>query len=76
MMTRSIQPATRKFVKSKPLPLGLPLAAAAVGTVASLYFGKKYHVVFGIAWLALSVLHGIQHAGKMKHDAKSLAAVQ
>ena len=53
-------------------PLSLPMTAAAVGTVATLWCGKRYHVAFGIAWIALSVLHGIQHAGKMKRDAGCL----
>lgn len=54
----------------------LPLAAAAVGTVAALAFGKRYHVIFGVAWLALSMLHGIQHAGKLKRDAAALRPAQ
>lgn len=75
MMMYKAQPV-KKPTNFKTLPLGLPLAAAAVGTVAALAFGKRYHVIFGIAWLALSVLHGIQHAGKMKRDTAALLPAQ
>jgi len=52
--------------------LGLPLTAASVGTVATLFVGKKFHAGFGIAWTILSVLHGIQHKKKMKNDASRI----
>lgn len=75
MMMYKPQPI-KKPTNFKTLPLGLPLAVAAVGTVAALAFGKRYHVIFGAAWLALSVLHGIQHVGKMKRDASALFPAQ
>ena len=59
------KPTMQEFRK---IPLGLPLSAAAIGTVATLWYGKNLHAGFGIAWLALSLLHGVQHAGKMKLD--------
>lgn len=75
MMMYKPQPV-KKPTNFKTLPLGLPLAAAAVGTVAALAFGKRYHVIFGVVWLALSMLHGIQHAGKLKRDAAALRPAQ
>ena len=57
----------------KNLPLGLPMTVASVGTLATLWAGKKFHVGFGIAWAALSFLHGWQHHKKMQADACRLA---
>ncbi|MCI6607901.1 MAG: hypothetical protein MSB07_08975, partial [Mitsuokella jalaludinii] len=34
--------------------------------------GKKAHIAFGAFWGLLSILHGLQHAGKLEHDAKEL----
>lgn len=62
----NISPAFKKF------PLGLPLAALAVGTTASLLGDKRLHVGFGVAWLTVSLLHGAQHFGKLKKDASRL----
>jgi len=56
----------------KTLPLGLPLTVASVGTIATLWAGKNLHAGFGVAWAALSFLHGWQHHKKMKADAKRL----
>ncbi|SFT54587.1 hypothetical protein SAMN02910356_01039 [Selenomonas sp. GACV-9] len=53
----------------KNLPLGIPMTVASVGTLATLCAGKKFHVGFGIAWAALSFLHGWQHHKKMQADA-------
>ncbi len=53
----------------KTLPLGIPLTVASVGTLATLCAGKKFHAGFGIAWAALSFLHGWQHHKKMQADA-------
>lgn len=51
------------------LSLGVPLTVASVGTLVTLLTdNKRLHVGFGIAWTALSLLHGWQHAGKMKRD--------
>jgi len=58
----------------KNLPLGWPLTVASVGTVVTLWAGKNLHAGFGVAWAALSVLHGWQHHKKMKADAKKLTA--
>ena len=49
-------------------PLGWPLAIASVGTVATIFAGKKLHIAFGAAWGVLSLWHAWQHAGKMKKD--------
>lgn len=59
----------------KRIPLGIPLTVASLGTLASLVCGKKWHVGFGAAWTILSLLHGLQHFGKMKKDARSLFPV-
>ena len=56
----------------KKLPLGLPMTLASVGTMVSLAAGKRWHVGFGAAWAVLSLLHGLQHAGKMKKDVRRL----
>ena len=50
------------------VPLGLPLTLTAIGTVVALWTGKNAHAGFGMAWMALSVLHGCQHCGKLRHD--------
>lgn len=56
----------------RTLPLGVPLALASAGTLATLFTdNKKLHIACGIAWTALSLLHGWQHAGKMKKDLAS-----
>lgn len=49
-------------------PLGWPLAIASVGTVATIFAGKKLHMAFGAAWGVLSLWHAWQHCRKMKHD--------
>ena len=54
------------------MPLSLPLTGAFIGTLATLFVGKKWHLGFGILWSVLSLWHGFQHAGKMKMDAKRL----
>jgi hypothetical protein len=56
----------------KTLPLGLPLTVASVGTIATLGAGKNLHAGFGIAWAALTFLHGWQHHKKMQADACKL----
>ena len=57
--------------KFQNLPLAIPLAAATVGTVLSLYVGRgRLHTICGAALVALSAAHGVQHFAKMKHDAK------
>ena len=35
----------------KKAPLGWPLAIASVGTVATIFAGKKLHIAFGAAWV-------------------------
>jgi len=61
--------AKRPQCPLRTLPLGVPLAIASVGTVATLFTGnKQLHTAFGVAWAALSLLHGWQHAQKMQHD--------
>ena len=56
----------------KSAPLGIPLTLASLGTVASLFAGKKLHAGFGIAWMLLSLWHGLQHQKKMQRDAEKL----
>ena len=56
----------------KRLPLGLPLTVSGIATIATIFTGKKLHVAFGAVWGLLSILHGLQHAGKLKHDAKDI----
>ena len=53
----------------KNLPLGLPMTVASVGTLATLFAGKKFHAGFGVVWAALSLWHGWQHHKKMQADA-------
>ncbi|MBR2215153.1 MAG: hypothetical protein IJ849_05275 [Selenomonadaceae bacterium] len=62
----------QKAVTPKKASLGLPLTLAAVGTVAGLFLGKRWHVACGIALAGLSVWHGWQHRQKMARDAKNL----
>ena len=57
----------------KNLPLGWPMTVASVGTLATLWAGKKFHAGFGIAWAALSFWHGWQYHKKMQDDACRLA---
>lgn len=57
----------------KQLPLGLPLTVSGIATIATIFTGKKLHVAFGAVWGLLSILHGLQHAGKLEHDAKAFA---
>lgn len=52
----------------KNLPLGLPMTVASVGTLATLFAGKKFHAGFGVMWAALSFWHGWQHHKKMQAD--------
>ena len=54
------------------LPLGLPLTVSGLATIATIFAGKKAHIAFGAFWGLLSILHGLQHAGKLEHDAKEL----
>lgn len=56
----------------KRLPLGLPLTVSGLATIATSFAGKKAHIAFGAFWDLLSILHGLQHAGKLEHDAKEL----
>lgn len=56
----------------KRLPLGLPLTVSGLATIATIFAGKKAHIAFGAFWGLLSSLHGLQHAGKLEHDAKEL----
>ena len=56
----------------KTAPLGIPMTVASLGTAASLLAGKKLHTGFGIAWLLLSLWHGLQHHKKMQRDAGKL----
>lgn len=53
------------------LPLGLPLTASGIATIATIFAGKKVHIACGAIWGVLSILHGLQHAGKLKHDAEA-----
>ena len=57
----------------KTVPLGIPMTLASLGTVASLFAGKKLHTGFGIVWALLSLWHGLQHQNKMQRDAGKLA---
>lgn len=56
----------------KKIPLGLPLTVSGLATIATIFAGKKAHIAFGAFWSLLSILHGLQHAGKLEHDAKEL----
>lgn len=56
----------------KRLPLGLPLTVSGLATIATIFAGQKAHIAFGAFWGLLSILHGLQHAGKLEHDAKEL----
>lgn len=54
--------------KLKSLPLGLPMTLASVGTLVTLFAGKRFHAGFGAVWTALSLWHGWQHRKKMQAD--------
>ena len=54
------------------MPLGLPLTVSGLATIATIFAGKKAHIAFGAVWGVLSILHALQHAGKLKHDAKDI----
>ena len=56
----------------KKIPLGLPLTVSGLATIATIFADKKAHIAFGAFWGLLSILHGLQHAGKLEHDAKEL----
>ena len=56
----------------KKMPLGLPLTVSGLATIATIFAGKKAHIAFGAVWSVLSILHALQHAGKLKHDAKDI----
>ena len=56
----------------KKMPLGLPLTVSGLATIATIFAGKKAHIAFGAVWGVLSILHALQHAGKLKHDAKEI----
>ena len=58
--------------KFNRLPLGLPLTVSGLATIATIFAGKKVHIACGAVWGALSILHGLQHAGKMKRDVETL----
>lgn len=45
------------------LPLGLPLTASGIATIATIFAGKKIHTACGAVWGVISILHGLQHAG-------------
>ena len=49
--------------------LGLPLVAAAVGTVVTLFVpAKRLHIICGTAWAALSLVHAWQYRKKLAKD--------
>ncbi len=49
--------------------LGLPLAAAAAGTVATLFApAKRLHIVCGTAWALFSLAHAWQYRKKLADD--------
>ena len=56
--------------KLKSLPLGLPMTLASVGTLVTLFAGKRLHPGFGAVWTALSVWHAWQHRKKMQADVR------
>ena len=56
----------------KKMPLGLPLTVSGLATIATIFAGKKAHIAFGAVWGVLSILHALQHAGKLKNDAKDI----
>ena len=56
----------------KKIPLGLPLTVSGLATIATIFADKKAHIAFGAFWGLLSILHGLQHAGKLEHYAKEL----
>ena len=53
------------------LPLGLPLTASGIATIATIFAGKKIHTACGAVWGVLSILPGLQHAGTLKRDAEA-----
>ena len=51
------------------ISLGLPLAAAAAGTVVTLFVpAKRLHIVCGAAWATLSLVHAWQYRKKLAKD--------
>ena len=53
------------------MSLGLPLMGAATGTLLSLALpSKRGHIVCGMAWAGLSVLHAWQYRKKLAQDIK------
>ena len=51
------------------IPLGLPLAAAAAGTVVTLFVpAKRLHIACGAAWAALSLVHAWQYRRRLAQD--------
>ena len=51
------------------ISLGLPLAAAAAGTVVTLFVpAKRLHIVCGTAWAALSLVHAWQYRRRLAQD--------
>lgn len=51
------------------ISLGLPLAAAAAGTVVTLFVpAKRFHIVCGTAWAALSLVHAWQYREKLGRE--------
>ena len=60
-----------KLAALKKFPLGLPLLGLSAATAAT-YAKKPIHIAIGAAWLGFSALHGMQHAEKLRQDAKCL----
>lgn len=52
----------------KQFPFGVPLTLSGVATVATMFANKRLHVACGVVWGVLSILHAIQHRGKIKAD--------
>ena len=51
------------------ISLGLPLAAAAAGTVVTLFVpAKRLHIACGTAWAALSLVHAWQYRRRLAQD--------
>lgn len=51
------------------------MTLASVGTVVTLFTGKKLHAGFGMAWTLLSLWHGWQHSTKMRNDVKKIVGM-
>ena len=58
-------------VSMTQMSLGLPLMGAAAGTLLSLALpSKRGHIVCGMAWAGLAVLHAWQYRKKLAQDIK------